>query len=138
MQLPEEVPPPEAARRRRKVNPLLLAGAAGVLVGALVVGILWAASSFVGGGGDAADDDAAAACGVFGRVPDEWKPETVTEANTYQLAGAIALAQSAGRRDAKYATLATQAQQVQQAVVTFDTGRVAQLVVDVRNTCADL
>nr|WP_221379329.1 hypothetical protein [Actinoplanes polyasparticus] len=110
------------------------------MVGALVVGILWAASSFVGGGGsdDDAAEDAAAACGVFQRVPDDWKQETVTEENTYQLGGAIALAQAAGQRDAKYRALATQAQQVQQAVVTFDIGRVNQLVVDVRNTCDDL
>ncbi|MCM4077545.1 hypothetical protein [Paractinoplanes hotanensis] len=109
------------------------------MIGALVVGILWAASSFVSGGSDGdAAEDAAAACGVFQRVPDDWKRETVTEENTYQLGGAIALAQAAGQRDAKYRALATQAQQVQQAVVSFDIGRVNQLVVDVRNTCDEL
>ncbi|WP_250034825.1 hypothetical protein [Paractinoplanes maris] len=137
---PPTVPPeaaPEAAPRPSR--PWLLAGVAGVVIGALVVGILWAASSFAGSRGD--DDgaeDAAAACGVFARVPDDWSRETVTEANTYQLGGAIALAQAAGERDAGYGTLATQAQQVQQAVVSFDFDRVEQLVVDVRNTCDEL
>ncbi|MDY7087131.1 MAG: hypothetical protein SYR96_18700 [Actinomycetota bacterium] len=106
--------------------------------GALVVGILWAASSFVGGGGDYAGADAAAACGVFERLPDEWQAQTLTEQTTFQLGGAISLAQAAGRADDDYRVLAAQAQQVQQAVVTFDLGRVAQLVVDVRNTCDEL
>ncbi|GAB2606570.1 hypothetical protein Aab01nite_01670 [Paractinoplanes abujensis] len=117
---------------------LLLAGAVGVLAGALVVGILWAASSFVGGGGDDARADAAAACGVFERVPDTWQPETLTEQATYQLGGAISLAQSAGQADDDYRVLAAQAQQVQQAVVTFNLDRIAQLVTDVRNTCDEL
>ncbi|MCY1139446.1 hypothetical protein OWR29_15715 [Actinoplanes sp. Pm04-4] len=132
-----QVPPQNAVRGKAK--PWLIAGVAGAVIGALVVGILWAASSFVGGAGDDdAAQDAAAACGVFERVPDDWKQETVTEENTYQLGGAIALAQAAGQRDQKYRALATQAQQVQQAVVTFDITRVNQLVVDVRNTCNDL
>ncbi|WP_127502100.1 hypothetical protein [Actinoplanes solisilvae] len=126
---------PPSDNRTRK---LLFAGAAGAVVGALVVGILWAASSFVGQSQDGAAEDAAAACGVFERVPSDWKPETVTEANTYRLGAGIALAQAAGKADQQYVTLATQAQQVQQAVVTFQVGRIAQLVVDVRNTCDDL
>ncbi len=138
---PAIVSPPEAeppVARDGGTRPLVISGGVGVLVGALIVGILWAASSFVGGGGSPAADDALAACGVFERVPDDWKPETVTEANTYQLGGAIALAQAAGKQDQEYVTLATQAQQVQQAVVSYDLGRVAQLVVDVRNTCHEL
>jgi hypothetical protein len=117
------------------VRRLLAVGAVGAVAGALVVGILWAASSFVGGGGAVADQDAAAACQVFERVPDDWKAETVTEANAYRLGAGIALAQAAGKADREYVTLATQAQQVQQAVVTAQFQRVAQLVVDVRNTC---
>ncbi|WP_250006298.1 hypothetical protein [Actinoplanes sp. M2I2] len=127
---------PNGAAEPRSLRPWLLGGVAGAVIGALVVGILWAAGSFVGG--DDAAEDAAAACGVFARVPDDWSRETVTEANTYQLGGAIALAQAAGRRDAEYGPLATQAQQVQQAVVAFDIDRVEQLVVDVRNTCDEL
>ncbi|HET6479752.1 MAG TPA: hypothetical protein VFG35_06895 [Actinoplanes sp.] len=123
----------------RGARPFLIGGVAGALVGALVVGICWAASSFVAGGdGAGASADAAAACGVFQRVPENWKAETVTEANTYQLGGAIALAQAAGRQDQEYAALAAQARQVQQAVVTLNFGQVAQLVTDVRNTCAEL
>ncbi|WP_133878275.1 hypothetical protein [Paractinoplanes brasiliensis] len=133
------MPFPEASNAPRGPRPFLIGGGVGLLAGALVVGILWAASSFVGGGGD--DDagaDADAACGVFERLPDEWQAQTLTEQTTFQLGGAISLAQAAGRADDDYRVLAAQAQQVQQAVVTFDLGRVAQLVVDVRNTCDEL
>ncbi|MBL7259447.1 hypothetical protein [Paractinoplanes lichenicola] len=133
---PQEAAPPRTDNGSRR---LLLAGGVGVLAGALIVGILWAASSFVGGGGgNDAEADAAAACGVFERVPDTWQPETLTDQTTYQLGGAIALAQAAGNADEDYRVLAAQAQQVQQAVVTFNLSRVAQLVVDVRNTCNEL
>lgn len=137
---PEAQPMSETAPElgHGRTRKLLFAGAAGAVVGALVVGILWAASSFVGNSQSGASEDAAAACGVFERVPSDWKPETVTEANTYRLGAGIALAQAAGKADQRYVTLATQAQQVQQAVVTFQVGRIAQLVVDVRNTCDDL
>lgn len=117
---------------------VLLAGAVGAVAGALVVGILWAASSFVGGDGNDAAKDSAAACAVFERLPNDWKAETVTETNAYRLGAGIALAQAAGKADQEYVTLATQAQQVQQAVVGSQFGRVAQLVVDVRNTCDGL
>ncbi|MCO8270158.1 hypothetical protein M1L60_06075 [Actinoplanes sp. TRM 88003] len=130
---------PQVESSNRPARPWLIAAGAGAVIGALVVGILWAASSFVGANsGSEAAEDAAAACGVFERVPDDWKQETITEENTYQLGGAIALAQAAGKRDAEYRVLATQAQQVQQAVVSFDITRVNQLVVDVRNTCDEL
>lgn len=127
-----------AGRRTAGPRPFLIGGGVGLLAGALVVGILWAASSFVTDDGNGADADAAAACGVFERVPDEWQIQTMTEQTTYQLGGAVALAQAAGKADDEYRVLAAQAQQVQQAVVTFNFDRVAQLVVDVRNTCDDL
>jgi hypothetical protein len=127
----------EPPRRHTGIVPLALTAAGGLVVGGLIVGLVWAASSSLGGDKSDADADAEAACAIFERLPETWSQDTFDLANSNRVAAAFALSASAAQDDKKYQPLATVAQSIHQAVVTFQVDTLGARIQDARNQCAE-